>query len=92
MNFSVYELTVDVSIVVNELAEDDKTFSVEVSLISPSSRVIIAPISAQVTIIDDNSTFLMMVNTLVLPHSLQVSQLVLKGKTTRFQSIKVAYH
>ena len=61
MNFSVHELTVDVSIVVNELAEDDKVFSVELSLISPSSRVTIAPISAQVTIIDDNST---------LPHAI----------------------
>ena len=57
MNLSVRELTVDVSIVVNDLAEDDKVFSVELSLISPSSRVTIAPISAQVTIIDDNSTF-----------------------------------
>ena len=55
MNFSAHELTVDVSIVVNDLAEDDKVFSVELSLISPSSRVTIAPISAQVTIIDDNS-------------------------------------
>ena len=55
MNFSVHELTVDVSIVVNDLAEDDKVFSVELSLISPTSRVTIAPISAQVTIIDDNS-------------------------------------
>ncbi|KAL5468809.1 hypothetical protein EMCRGX_G029930 [Ephydatia muelleri] len=55
MNFSVHELTVDVSIVVNDLAEDDKVFSVELSLISPSSRVTIAPISAQVTIIDDNN-------------------------------------
>ena len=54
LNFSVHELTVDVSIVVNDLAEDDKVFSVELSLISPSSRVTIAPISAQVTIIDDN--------------------------------------
>ena len=51
----------DVSIVVNELAEDDKVFSVELSLISPTSRVTIAPISAQVTIIDDNST---------LPHAI----------------------
>ena len=57
MNFSVHELTVDVSIIVNDLAEDDKVFSVELSLISPSSRVTIAPISAQVTIIDDSSTF-----------------------------------
>ena len=55
LNFSVRELTVDVSIVVNDLAEDDKVFSVELSLISPSSRVTIAPISAQITIIDDNS-------------------------------------
>ena len=54
MNFSVHELTVDVSIIVNDLAEDDKVFSVELSLISPSSRVTIAPINAQVTIIDDN--------------------------------------
>ena len=54
LNFSAHELTVDVSIVVNDLAEDDKVFSVELSLISPSSRVTIAPISAQVTIIDDN--------------------------------------
>ena len=44
----------DVSIVVNELAQDDKTFSVEVSLIYPSRRVIIAPTYAQVTIIDDS--------------------------------------
>ena len=44
----------DVSIVVNDLAEDDKVFSVELSLISPSSRVTIAPRSAQVTIVDDN--------------------------------------
>ena len=57
MNLSACELTVDVSIIVNDLAEDDKVFSVELSLISPSSRVTIAPISAQVTIIDDNSTF-----------------------------------
>ena len=57
LNVSVRELTVDVSIIVNDLAEDDKVFSVELSLISPSSRVTIAPISAQVTIIDDNSTF-----------------------------------
>ena len=57
MNFSAHELTVDVSIIVNDLAEDDKVFSVELFLISPSSRVTIAPISAQVTIIDDNSTF-----------------------------------
>ena len=56
LNVSVRELTVDVSIVVNDLTEDDKVFSVELSLISPSSRVTIAPISAQVTIIDDNST------------------------------------
>eukprot|EP00731_Ephydatia_muelleri_P017044 Em0010g142a len=55
MNFSVHELTVNVSIIVNDLAEDDKVFSVELSLISPSSRVTIAPISAQVTIIDDSS-------------------------------------
>ena len=55
LNLSVHELTVDVSIVVNDLAEDDKVISVELSLISPSSRVTIAPISAQVTIIDDNS-------------------------------------
>ena len=55
LNVSIHELTVDVSIVVNDLAEDDKVFSVELSLISPSSRVTIAPISAQVTIIDDNS-------------------------------------
>ena len=55
LNVSVHELTVDVSIVVNDLAEDDKVFSVELSLISPSSRVNIAPISAQITIIDDNS-------------------------------------
>ena len=54
LNLSVYELTVDVSIVVNELAQDDKTFSVEVSLISPFSRVIIVPTSAQVTIVDDS--------------------------------------
>ena len=54
LNFSAHELTVDVSIVVNDLAEEDKVFSVELSLISPSSRVTIAPISAQVTIIDDN--------------------------------------
>ena len=47
----------NVSIIVNDLAEDDKVFSVELSLISPSSRVTIAPLSAQVTIIDDNSTF-----------------------------------
>ena len=45
----------DVSIIVNELAEDDKVFLVELSLIYPSSRVTIAPIYAQVTIIDDNS-------------------------------------
>ena len=57
MNFSVHKLTVDIFIVVNDLAEDDKVFSVELSLISPSSRVTIAPIHAQVTIIDDNSTF-----------------------------------
>ena len=57
MNLSVRELTVDVSIIVNDLAEDDKVFSVELSLISPSSRVTIAPINAKVTIIDDNSTF-----------------------------------
>eukprot|EP00731_Ephydatia_muelleri_P017034 Em0010g132a len=55
LNFSVRELTVDVYIIVNDLAEDDKVFSVELFLISPSSRVTIAPISAQVTIIDDNS-------------------------------------
>ena len=57
MNFSAHELTVDVSFIVNDLAEDDNVFSVELSLISPSSRVTIAPISSQVTIIDDNSTF-----------------------------------
>ena len=54
LNVSVHELTVDVSIIVNDLAEEDKVFSVELSLISPSSRVTIAPRSAQVTIIDDN--------------------------------------
>ncbi|KAL5468815.1 hypothetical protein EMCRGX_G029936 [Ephydatia muelleri] len=58
LNFSVHELTVDVSIVVNGLAEEDKVFSVELSLISPSSRVTIAPRSAQVTIIDDNAIYL----------------------------------
>ena len=57
LNVSVHELTVDVYIVVNELAEDDKAFSVELTLISPSSRVNIAPTSSQVTIIDDNSMF-----------------------------------
>ena len=55
LNVSVHELTVDIYIVVNELAEDDKAFSVELTLISPSSRVSIAPTSSQVTIIDDNS-------------------------------------
>eukprot|EP00731_Ephydatia_muelleri_P017046 Em0010g144a len=55
LNFSVHELTVNGSIIVNDLAEDDKVFSVELSPISPSSRVTIAPRSAQVTIIDDNA-------------------------------------
>ena len=40
--------------IMNDLAEDDKVFSVELSLISPSSRVAITPRSAQVTIVDDN--------------------------------------
>ena len=47
----------DIPIVVDEIAEDDETFSVELSLISPSSRVSIAPATTQVTIIDDNSMF-----------------------------------
>eukprot|EP00731_Ephydatia_muelleri_P017045 Em0010g143a len=55
LNFSVHELTVNVSIIVNDLAEDDKVISVELSLIFPSSRVAITPRSAQVTIVDDNA-------------------------------------
>ena len=55
MNSSVTELTVDIPITVNELAEDDKAFSVQLSLTSPTSRVSIAPSTTLVTIIDDNS-------------------------------------
>ena len=55
LNSSVTEVTVDIPIVVDEIAEDDETFSVELSLISPSSRVSIAPATTQVTIIDDSS-------------------------------------
>ena len=55
MNSSVTELTVDIPITVNELAQDDKAFSVQLSLPSPTSRVSIAPSTTQVTIIDDNS-------------------------------------
>ena len=51
----VTEFNVDIPIVVDEVAEDDETFSVELSLISPS-RVFIAQRTIQVTIIDDNST------------------------------------
>ena len=55
LNSSVTEVTVDIPIVVDEIAEDDETFSVELSLISPSTRVSIAPATTQVTIIDDSS-------------------------------------
>ena len=55
LNSSVTEVTVDIPLVVDEIAEDDETFSVELSLISPSTRVSIAPATTQVTIIDDNS-------------------------------------
>ena len=46
----------DIPIVVDEIAEDDETFSVELSLLSPSTRVFVAQRTTQVTIIDDNST------------------------------------
>ena len=45
----------DIPLVVDEIAEDDETFSVELSLISPSTRVSIDQATTQVTIIDDNS-------------------------------------
>ena len=57
LNSSVTEVTVDIPIVVDEIAEDDETFSVELSLLSPSTRVSIDQATTQVTIIDDNSTF-----------------------------------
>ena len=57
LNSSITEVTVDIPIVVDEIAEDDETFAVELSLISPSSRVSIAQATTQVTIIDDSSTF-----------------------------------
>ena len=43
---------------VDEIAEDDETFSVELSLISPSTRVSIAPATTQVTIVDENSVLI----------------------------------
>ena len=55
LNSSFTEVTVDIPIVVDEIAEDDETFSVELSLLSPSSRVSIAPATTQVTIIDGSS-------------------------------------
>ena len=55
LNSSVTVVNVDIPIVVDEIAEDDETFSVELSLISPSTRVSIAPATTQVTIVDENS-------------------------------------
>ena len=45
----------DIPIVVDEIAEDDETFSVELSLLSPSTRASFDQATTQVTIIDDSS-------------------------------------
>ena len=56
LNSSVSEVNVNIPIVVDELVEYDEIFSVELSLISPSTRVSIAPANTLVTIKDDSST------------------------------------